>query len=222
MMQAGAEVEQHIARLAQLARAVGIHLVIATQRPSVDVVTGLIKANISSRMAFAVSSQVDSRTILDQNGAERLIGRGDMLFLPIDAAKPVRIQGCYLSEKEIENVVQYLKAQRKPVYTIEPTGSSTGSGGFDDDSASDELYEAAVRLIVAKGSASTSMLQRRFKIGYTRAARLVDTMEQHGIVGALDGAKPREVLVRQDDLDRIFGNGNSMFSEPEAQEDVED
>jgi S-DNA-T family DNA segregation ATPase FtsK/SpoIIIE len=230
MMQARQEVEQHIARLAQLARATGIHLVIATQRPSVDVVTGLIKANISSRMAFAVSSQVDSRTILDMGGAERLVGRGDMLFMPIDASKPMRIQGCYLSEKETEDLVKYLKTQGKPVYTIDPSITvGEGGGGGDDggDSANDELYEMAVRLVVAKGSASTSTLQRRFKIGYNRAARLVDTMEKHGIVGPVDGAKPREVLVSEVDLDRIFGsqyessNGDAEY-EVEAEEDSDD
>lgn len=207
MMQAAAEVETSICRIAQLARAVGIHLVLATQRPSVDVVTGLIKANISSRIAFAVSSQVDSRTILDMNGAERLIGRGDMLFLPIDAQKPMRIQGCYVSEDEIHQVVDFLKSQRKPVYTIEVTDITQGGTGRDegDGGMTDELYEQAVRMIVTSGYASTSMIQRKFKIGYTRAARLVDAMEQQGIVGPLDGAKPREVLVRKEDLDRLFG-----------------
>jgi S-DNA-T family DNA segregation ATPase FtsK/SpoIIIE len=222
MMQARAEVEQLIARLAQLARATGIHLVIATQRPSVDVVTGLIKANISSRMAFAVSSQVDSRTILDTGGAERLIGRGDMLFMPIDASKPTRIQGCYLSDKETEDLVKYLKTQGKPVYTIDPSisvGEGGGAGGSDDEGTSDELYEMAVRLVVAKGSASTSSLQRRFKIGYNRAARLLDTMEQQGIVGALDGAKPREVLISEADIDRIFGGQYEESAVHESEEE---
>jgi S-DNA-T family DNA segregation ATPase FtsK/SpoIIIE len=212
MMQSAAEVETSICRLAQLARAVGIHLVIATQRPSVDVVTGLIKANISSRIAFAVSSQVDSRTIIDQNGAERLIGRGDMLFLPIDAQKPMRIQGCYLGEDEINRVVDYLKAQRKPVYSIEVTDITQGGpgGGGDDGGMTDPIYEQAVRMIVTSGYASTSMIQRKFKIGYTRAARLVDSMEQQGIVGPLDGAKPREVLINKEDLDRRFGGPSGL------------
>ncbi|HOK55298.1 MAG TPA: DNA translocase FtsK [Armatimonadota bacterium] len=171
MLQAAAEVETSICRLAQLARAVGIHLVIATQRPSVDVITGLIKANISSRIAFAVSQQVDSRTILDKNGAERLIGRGDMLFLPIDAQKPLRIQGCYLSEDEIHRIVDFLKSQRKPVYTIEATDITVGgSGGAGDDGGTtDPLYQQAVRMIVTSGYASTSMIQRKFKIGYPRS-----------------------------------------------------
>jgi len=204
MMQCGPEVEFSICRLAQLARATGIHLVIATQRPSVDIVTGTIKANISSRIAFAVNSQVDSRTILDMGGAERLIGRGDMLFKPIDAAKPVRIQGCLITEKEIESLVKFLKDQESPVYTMEPL--QVGDiGGAADDGIKDEFYEPAVRLVVAQGYASTSMIQRRFKIGYTRAARIVDAMETQGIVGPPDGARPREVLITGDDLERIVG-----------------
>ena len=203
MMQAAAEIETQICRIAQLARATGIHLVIATQRPSVDVVTGLIKANISSRIAFAVSAQVDSRTILDMNGAERLIGRGDMLFMPIDASKPMRVQGCFVSEKEIEALCTYLKNERKPEYTLHVT--EPGAAGMGEaDGASDEIYEQAVRLVVQKGFASTSMLQRRFKVGYTRAARVVDAMEQQGLVGPLDGAKPREVLVTPDEVDELF------------------
>ena len=202
MIQASAEIETSICRLAQLARATGIHLVIATQRPSVDVVTGTIKANISSRISFAVSSQVDSRTILDMNGAERLIGRGDMLFMPIDAAKPMRMQGCYVSEKEIEELCDYLKNERKPEYTLQI--AEPGGGDGEIDGITDERYEQAVRLIVQKGFASTSMLQRRFKIGYTRAARIVDVMEQQGIVGPLDGAKPREVLITPDEVDDLF------------------
>jgi S-DNA-T family DNA segregation ATPase FtsK/SpoIIIE len=198
-----------------------MHLVIATQRPSVDVVTGLIKANISSRIAFAVSSQVDSRTIIDQNGAERLIGRGDMLFLPIDAQKPARIQGCYVSEDEIHRVVDFLKAQRKPVYTIEARDITVGSGGGNDGGLTDPLYEQAVRMIVTSGYASTSMIQRKFKIGYTRAARLVDAMEQQGIVGPLDGAKPREVLVSKEGLDRAFGGPSGMrYDDAEEEEEV--
>ena len=206
MMQAGPDVEFAVCRLAQLARATGIHLIIATQRPSVDVVTGTIKANISSRISFAVNSQIDSRTILDQGGAERLIGRGDMLFKPIDANKPTRVQGCYVSEKEIEDLVKYLKEQELPDYSMEPIhiGDAGSSGGGAEDASTDEMYEPAVRLVVTSGYASTSMLQRRFKIGYTRAARLVDTMEEQGIVGPLDGSKPREVMIGKEDLDRIF------------------
>ena len=208
MMQAAAEVEGSITRLAQLSRAVGIHLVIATQRPSVDVITGVIKANIASRVAFAVSSHIDSRTILDQKGAERLIGQGDMLFLPIDAPKPTRIQGCYISEKEIEALCNFLKDQRKPVYSILPSVvGESGDGGpeGDEDAFKDEFYERSVRFVVSTGYCSTSMLQRRFKIGYTRAARIVDAMEAQGVVGALDGPKPRQVLVSKGQIEAILG-----------------
>ena len=209
MMQAGPEVEFCICRLAQLARATGIHLVIATQRPSVDVITGTIKANISSRIAFAMNSQVDSRTILDMSGAERLIGRGDMLFKPIDASKPTRIQGCFISEKEIEALVKFIKDQEAPDYTMEPVqiGEPTADEALND-AINDEIYEPAVRMVVMNGYASTSMIQRKFRIGYTRAARIVDAMEQQGIVGPPDGAKPREVLITKDDLDRIFGGSS--------------
>lgn len=220
MMQAGPEVEFAICRLAQLARATGIHLIIATQRPSVDVITGTIKANISSRIAFAMNSQVDSRTVLDMGGAERLIGRGDMLFKPIDAAKPVRIQGCFLSEREIEALSKHLKEQESPDYTMEPVqiGEPTGAEGLDD-ALNDEIYEPAVRLVATSGYASTSMIQRRFKIGYTRAARLVDAMEQQGIVGPLDGAKPRDVLISKEDLDTIFGTPKFKEAQPDAFDD---
>ncbi|MCX7924846.1 MAG: DNA translocase FtsK [Fimbriimonadales bacterium] len=205
MMQAASEVETSIARLAQLARATGIHLVIATQRPSVDVITGTIKANIASRIAFAVSSQVDSRTILDMVGAERLLGRGDMLYLPIDASKPTRIQGCFVTEAEIEAVADYWRAQESPVYLLNPMEFDSSTGGdFEDDDEEDELYPAAVRLVVSHGQASTSMLQRRFKIGYGRAARLLDLMERRGIVGPLDGAKPRQVLVTRAEAEQML------------------
>jgi S-DNA-T family DNA segregation ATPase FtsK/SpoIIIE len=221
MMQAAAEVEASIQRLTQLARATGIHCVIATQRPSVDVITGVIKANISSRMAFACSSHHDSKTILDQKGAERLVGRGDMLFLPIDAAKPTRIQGCYVSEREIEGLCEFLKAQRKPLYTIQPgaiSGDGHGGGGFDDAFA-DEFYEPSVRFVVTSGYCSTSMLQRKYKIGYTRAARIVDAMEQAGIVGPLDGAKPRQVLVAKEDLDAVLSGKMDLPFDEDYDED---
>jgi S-DNA-T family DNA segregation ATPase FtsK/SpoIIIE len=215
MMTSGPEIETGICRLAQLARATGIHLVIATQRPSVNVITGTIKANISSRIAFAVNSAVDSRTILDQVGADRLIGRGDMLFMPMDAAKPFRIQGAFLSEGETEALVKFLRHQGSPNYDVQP--SSLAEATHDADSAEtgheDDLFESAVRLVVTGGSASTSMLQRRFKIGYTRAARLVDMMEQKGIVGALDGAKPREILISRDEMEAMFGNTDVSMEE---------
>ncbi|MCW3096351.1 MAG: translocase FtsK, partial [Chthonomonadaceae bacterium] len=224
MMQQGPEIETSICRLAQLARATGIHLVIATQRPSVDIITGTIKANISSRIAFAVASQVDSRTILDMTGADRLIGRGDMLFMPIDAAKPVRIQGCYLSETETNTLVDYLKEQSKPNYTIlvpETTSSGNGSGaGEVPDDVDDAFFEQAVRLVVNNGQASTSMLQRRFRIGYTRAARIVEMMEEKGIVGPLNGAKPRELLVSKDQVEQMFRPGGAIPS-VEAYQDEE-
>ncbi len=206
MMTSGPEIETYICRLAQLARATGIHLVIATQRPSVNVITGTIKANIPSRIAFAVNSAIDSRTILDQTGADRLIGRGDMLYMPMDAAKPFRIQGAWISEGETEALTTHLKKQGQPQFEVLPSTLSLATG--EDDSgevgSDDELFESAIRLVVTGGSASTSMLQRRFKIGYTRAARLVDMMELKGIVGPLDGAKPREILITRDDADAMF------------------
>lgn len=206
MIQAAAEVETSIVRLAQLARAVGIHLVIATQRPSVDVITGTIKANIPSRIAFSVSSQIDSRTILDGKGAEDLIGRGDMLFQPIDASKPVRIQGCYVAEKEIEAVCNFWRAQEKPSYVLQPIAeAANGQDRGSDDDEMDPLWEETVRWIVERGQASTSMLQRRFSIGFQRASRLLDLMEERQIVGARDGPRPREVLIDPIDLDSIFG-----------------
>ena len=206
MMQQGPEVETSICRIAQLARATGIHLVIATQRPSVDVITGTIKANISSRIAFAVATQIDSRTIIDMPGADRLIGRGDMLYMPIDAAKPLRVQGCYVGERETEELVKYLRNQEEAVYTMIPSESSGGGYGADgdDDGTSDELFEPCVRWLVMQGQCSTSSLQRKFKIGYTRAARLVETMEARQIVGSQDGVKPREILLRSENLEAFF------------------
>jgi len=224
MMQCAAEVEGTITRLAQLARATGIHLVIATQRPSVDVITGVIKANISSRIAFAVSSHHDSRTILDSKGAERLLGSGDMLFLPIDASKPARIQGCYVSEKEIEALVDFIKNQRKPVYTLTPSsvGGDGGMNGEDDQTFADEYYEPSVRFVVNTGYCSTSMLQRKFKIGYTRAARIVDAMEMQGIVGALDGAKPRQVLISKHEVEAILSGQQGIQYGPGGDDEDED
>ncbi|SER07983.1 DNA translocase FtsK [Gracilibacillus ureilyticus] len=192
MMVASSDVEDAITRLAQMARAAGIHLVIATQRPSVDVITGVIKANIPSRIAFSVSSQTDSRTILDSGGAEKLLGRGDMLFIPVGLSKPLRIQGAFLSDDEVERVVDHCIEQQKAQYQDEmiPEEENEVSEEVDDD-----LYPEAVSLVVEMQSASVSMLQRRFRVGYTRAARLIDAMEQRGIVGPYEGSKPRTVLV---------------------------
>jgi S-DNA-T family DNA segregation ATPase FtsK/SpoIIIE len=207
MIQAAAEVETSICRLAQLARATGIHLVIATQRPSVDVITGTIKANISSRIAFSVSSQVDSRTILDTPGADQLIGQGDMLFLPIDAHKPVRIQGCYVSEAEISAICEHWRNQQKPQYQIDPVAAlvEREETRMDLEDESDPFWADAVRWVADRGQASTSMLQRRFSIGFQRASRLLDLMEERGIVGPRDGPRPREVLITPTDADDMVG-----------------
>lgn len=193
MLVASADVENSIVRLAQMARAAGIYLIIATQRPSVDVITGLIKANVPSRLAFAVSSQVDSRTILDMGGAERLLGRGDMLFYPIGAPKPVRAQGAWVSDAEVEAVADAWRAQAEPEY-VENVTEPTPEDGDDAQEADDELFDEAVALVREQGHASVSMLQRRFRIGYARAARLIDIMEVQGIVGPYQGSKPREVI----------------------------
>ena len=195
MMVASSDVEDAITRLAQMARAAGIHLIIATQRPSVDVITGIIKANIPSRIAFSVSSMTDSRTILDMGGAEKLLGRGDMLFLPAGASKPVRVQGAFLSDHEVEDVVEFVISQQKAQYSEEmiPDEITETAGEVEDD-----LYDEAVALIIEMQTASVSMLQRRFRIGYTRAARLIDEMEARGIVGPYEGSKPRTVLASKD------------------------
>ncbi|MDX8365124.1 DNA translocase FtsK [Cytobacillus sp. IB215665] len=198
MMVASSDVEDAITRLAQMARAAGIHLIIATQRPSVDVITGIIKANIPSRIAFSVSSQTDSRTILDMGGAEKLLGRGDMLFLPVGASKPTRVQGAFLSDDEVETVVDYVISQQKAQYQEEMIPEEVNEA---QEEVSDELYEDAVQLVLEMQTASVSMLQRRFRIGYTRAARLIDAMEDRGIVGPYEGSKPRTVLVSQHNED---------------------
>lgn len=192
MMVASTDVEDSITRLAQMARAAGIHLIIATQRPSVDVITGVIKANIPSRIAFSVSSQTDSRTILDMGGAEKLLGRGDMLFLPVGASKPVRVQGAFLSDDEVEEVVNFVIAQQKAQYQEEMIPTDTVETTEEVD---DELYDDAVQLVIEMQTASVSMLQRRFRVGYTRAARLIDAMEARGVVGPYEGSKPRAVLI---------------------------
>ncbi|MBY6266998.1 DNA translocase FtsK [Parageobacillus thermoglucosidasius] len=197
MMVASSDVEDSITRLAQMARAAGIHLIIATQRPSVDVITGVIKANIPSRIAFSVSSQTDSRTILDMGGAEKLLGRGDMLFLPMGASKPVRVQGAFVSDEEVEEVVDFVISQQKAQYYEEMIINEENNDGEEFE---DELYEEAVRLVVEMQSASVSMLQRRFRIGYNRAARLIDAMEARGVVGPYEGSKPRAVLIPKENV----------------------
>lgn len=204
MMFAPVEVEDAITRIAQLARATGIHLVVATQRPSVDVITGLIKANIPCRIAFNVSSMVDSRVIIDQPGAEKLLGRGDMLFLPPDASKPMRIQGARVTDEEINSLIDCLKSSGvAPQYTSEvtemPVGRVGGRGGSSDGGDQDDLFEEAVRTVCQYDRASSSLLQRRLRVGYARAARILDELEAAGIVGAGEGSKPRDVLVRNAD-----------------------
>jgi S-DNA-T family DNA segregation ATPase FtsK/SpoIIIE len=194
MMAAGREVEESIARIAQMARAVGIHLVLATQRPSVDVITGLIKANLPSRIAFRVASKVDSRTILDGNGAEQLLGKGDMLYLPPASSRFVRIHGPYISEQETARLCSFLRKQGKPVYdrTVTAEEKTVEKQEFEKD----ELYDEAARIVVSSGQASISYLQRRLRIGFSRAARLIDMMEMDGVVSPAAGGK-REVLVDQ-------------------------
>ncbi|MGN1414395.1 MAG: DNA translocase FtsK 4TM domain-containing protein [Anaerovoracaceae bacterium] len=208
MMAAPSQIEESICRLAQMARAAGMHLIVATQRPSVDVITGVIKANIPSRIAFAVSSQVDSRTILDMQGAEKLVGKGDMLFNPMGMGKPIRVQGTFVSDSEVHDVIQFVKSQvedsassyNEEILTrIERTGSSSQAEETDD------LLPEAIDLVVRSGQASVSMLQRRFRIGYNRAARIVDMMEARGIIGPQDGSRPRQVLMTEEELEQMEG-----------------
>jgi S-DNA-T family DNA segregation ATPase FtsK/SpoIIIE len=201
MMVAPVEVEDSICRLAQMARATGIHLVVATQRPSVDVITGLIKANIPSRIAFAVSSQIDSRTILDGAGAERLLGRGDMLFAPVGAMKPQRVQGALVTEKEIEAVIKHWKEQGEPDYQEQYINVPENEAPITVEQ--DDLFWDAVRVVVENGQASASVLQRRLRVGYTRAARLVDMMESQGLIGPYEGSKPREVYITARQMEEI-------------------
>ena len=195
MMTAASEVEDYITRLAQKSRACGIHLIIATQRPTVDVITGTIKANIPSRISFAVTSQIDSRTILDAQGAEKLLGNGDMLYLSSDAMKPVRIPGAFVSDDEVLDVVDFIKNNSKADYNeeaIEKVEEKTNTEELEDE---DELLDEAIRLIIEDNTASVSMLQRKLKIGYARAGRIIDQLEQKGLVGGYEGSKPRKVLV---------------------------
>ena len=217
MMVAAKEVEESICRLAQKARAAGMHLVIATQRPSVDVITGLIKANVPSRIAFAVSSQVDSRTILDQVGAEKLLGKGDMLYFPSGAAKPTRVQGAFVSDEEVEQIVDFIKSNGTAVYSQElldslensgkevETSKGTGEQGTEDDT--DPFLNDAIDTVVETGQASTSFIQRRFKVGYARAGRIIDQMEEKGVISGYQGSKPREVLWTLEKLAEMKATG---------------
>jgi len=225
MASAASEIESGIIRLAQMARAVGIHLIVATQRPSVDVITGLMKANIPGRIAFSVASQIDSRTILDCPGAEKLLGRGDMLYSSAELSKPVRIQGAYISEEEMKRVVDYLKGDEEPEYDESIVGSQQNGhgagnlfGGPNDDR--DVLFEEAKKYIIQAGKASASLLQRRLKVGYARAARLLDELEEAGIVGPSDGAKPREILVTAIDEHGTMSAGGefNIFDSPNKPE----
>ena len=219
MMVAPADVEDSVCRLAQMARACGMHLVIATQSPRVDVITGLIKANIPSRIAFAVSSQVDSRVIMDYAGAERLLGRGDMLYHPTGLSKAMRAQGAFIDEKQVEELVRFVKTQAKPVYTAEEVavelgkskngGGAGGSGEVEPSSAADAIFPQAVRVVVEHGQASVSILQRRLRCNYNKAARLIDMMEERGFVGPHQGSKPRDVLLSLPQWQELFGDSES-------------
>lgn len=231
MMVAPNDVEDAICRLAQMARAAGMHLVIATQRPSVDVVTGIIKANIPSRIAFTVSSQVDSRTILDMAGAEKLLGKGDMLYFPVGETKPLRMQGTFVSEKEIDAVVNYIKENNKYSYnediiqSIENTplkGKGNKPSMKDDEfgeetSDEDPLLEDAINLVIDMGQASASMIQRKFKVGYSRAGRIIDQMEERGLISGYDGSKPRQVLVTKQQWQELkMGQNDAQNEEKES------
>jgi S-DNA-T family DNA segregation ATPase FtsK/SpoIIIE len=207
MMVAAGEIEELVCRIAQLARAVGIHLVIATQRPSTDIITGLIKANIPSRIAFAVGSQVDSRVILDSGGAEKLLGRGDMLYQPVDAGKPTRIQGAFISDQEVDALVRFWQAQGEPRYIEEVLEDATLGelgGGPESERRLDPLFARAARAVAAEGGASVSLVQRKFNVGYSRAGRIVDQLAEHRVVGGYQGSKSREVLMTLPDVDELL------------------
>ena len=225
MLVAAKEVEESICRIAQMGRAAGIHLIIATQRPSADVITGLMKANIPSRIAFAVASAMESRIILDTQGAEKLVGKGDMLYAPIGCGKPKRVQGCFVSDPEVEAVASYVKANYTTEYDqevmqeidrkAEQTGSSKPAAAdpepTNDEMYSDEMLPAAVDVILETKQASVSMLQRRLKLGYARAARIVDEMEEKGIVGPFQGSKPREILITQEQWETMRSGGTTQM-----------
>jgi DNA segregation ATPase FtsK/SpoIIIE, S-DNA-T family len=226
MMVAPADVEDSIIRLAQKARAVGIHLVLATQSPRVDVITGMIKANVPSRIAFAVSSQTDSRVILDQNGAESLLGQGDLLFSPVGSSRLQRIQGAYVDEGEIAKLCEAWRRQGEPEFREElleeaeedNQADGADADGFDPDE--DPLLEDAIRLVAEMQTASTSMLQRRLRLGYTRAGRLIDMLERRGVISGYEGSKPRQVLITEGDVPRVVAALAERGARPPAPEDV--
>ncbi|HWR40434.1 MAG TPA: DNA translocase FtsK 4TM domain-containing protein [Patescibacteria group bacterium] len=220
MMVAPVDVEDAICRLAQKARAAGLHLVLATQRPSVDVITGIIKANVPSRISFAVSSQIDSRTILDMAGAEKLLGKGDMLFYPVGAAKPLRVQGAFVSDSEVEELIAYIKQQAVPEYDDTITVADSTKETIEQGTYEDEMLEEAVCMVLETGQASVSMLQRKFRIGYTRAARLIDTMEEMKIVGPNVGSKARDILMTSEQVQTRYFNKQATpaaLAEPDDQ-----
>lgn len=216
MMAAPSQVEEAICRIAQLARAAGMHLIVATQRPSVDVITGVIKANIPSRIAFAVASQFDSRTILDMSGAEKLVGKGDMLYSPIGVGSPIRVQGCYIDDDEIHRVIDFVKSQVDAEYNVEVIDRiNSGNVGSSSESSKDDLFDEAVEFVITAGKASTSLIQRRFRIGYNRAANIIDDMEREGIIGPAVGSKPREILMTLEEYKRGKSFDPDQEEEPE-------
>jgi S-DNA-T family DNA segregation ATPase FtsK/SpoIIIE len=237
MMAASNEVEDSICRLAQKARAAGMHLIVATQRPSVDVITGLIKANIPSRIAFAVKSQIDSRTIIDAQGAEKLLGNCDMLYCPVGLSKPVRVQGSYVSDEEIERVIDFVTSQGEVKYddavmqeielkaaqdSKKKSGSAVdtdnmGAGGDYDD----EMFPKAVEVVVEAGMASTTLLQRKLKLGYARAARIVDELSEKGIIGPFEGSKPRKVLITKEQWYQMQANSSVSIPKQLSVDDIE-
>jgi S-DNA-T family DNA segregation ATPase FtsK/SpoIIIE len=203
MMVAAGEIEELICRIAQLARAVGIHLMVATQRPSADIITGLIKANIPSRIAFAVSSSIDSRVILDETGAEKLLGRGDMLYLPVEAGKATRLQGVFVSDREMQAIIDFWKAQGKPQYQEEIFNVEATVSWVKEGAKRDPLFAKGAHVVATEGRASVSLLQRKLNVGYTRAARIVDQLADNRVIGPYEGSKSRDVLMNLLEVDEL-------------------